>query len=304
MLGGIVRMNISTGYNTSILAVARSTSYDRIEAQLSIYDLAAGRLRGEFPVRFDSGGRRLSLSRDSQSCFVGCYDVHGLAAYSALDGSELWRRRDLKAVQCVDALPFKDAVYCGREGAGHLLCGKTGQTLEKPRGVKSVYPSPLSKHVLVSARSLDVHSPFGTRVGRIQRTTFAELDCCFSDREILVTESGGSVRCFDLPSLGLLWTHTPRVGSHFMRLCFSQSLGCFVGVCWRYKDRLDPVKRIVHFERRTGAVLREVSLGVPPGYEFCLAGSAVFTTDLRLVSVKTGEVLRDFRHPDHDDRSA
>lgn len=297
-------MDISTCYNAPIVATARSTSYERIEARLTIYDLEAGQLKREFSVRYDNGGRRLSVSRDSQSCFVGCYNVHGLAAYSALDGSELWRRRDLKAVQRVDAFPFDDAVFCGREGAGHLLCAKTGQTIEKPRGVKTVYPSPFSKHVLVSARTLDVHSPFGTRIGKIERTTFAELDCCFSDSEILVTESGGSVRCFDLASLALLWAHTPKVGSHFLYLCFSQALRGFVGVRWHYQDSTDPVKRIVHFERRTGTVLRDIPLGSPAGHEFCLAGSMVFTSDFRVMSVETGKVMREFRHPQDDDHTA
>jgi hypothetical protein len=271
---------------------------------VTIYDLEAACQRREFPVRYDFGGRRLSLSRDSQSCFVGCYNVHGLAAYSALDGSELWRRRDLKAVQRVEAFPFDDAVFCGREGAGHLLCAKTGQTIEKPRGVKTVYPSPFSRLVLVSARTLDVHSPFGTRIGKIERTTFAELDSCFSDSEILVTESGGAVRCFDLASLALLWTHTPKAGSHFLRLCFNQALECFVGVRWHYKDSTDPGKRIVHFERRTGTVLGDIPLGTPAGHEFCLAASTVFTSDLRLMSVQTGKVLREFRRPKDNDHAA
>jgi hypothetical protein len=298
-------MNISTGYNTSVVAIARDTSNERtIEGLLTIYDLESGCKTRKFAVRYDFGGRRLALSRDHQSCFVGCYNVHGLAAYSALDGSELWRRKDLKAVQGVDAFPFDDAVFCGREGAGHVLCVKTGRTIEKPRGVKRLYPSPLSKHVLASARTLDLHSPFGTRIGKIERTTFAELDCCFSESEVLVTESGGAVRCFDLASLSLLWTHTPTAGSHFLRLCFSQAVGCFVGVRWHYKDSTDPVKRIVHFDPRTGTVLRDIPLGTPAGHQFCLAGSTIFTSDFRLLSVETGKLIREFRHRKDDDHAA
>lgn len=298
------RMDISACYNTQIVAVARATSYERIEARLTTYDLETGRLKRQFPVRYDSGGRRLSVSRDSQSCFVGCYKVHGLASYSVLDGSELWRRRDLKAVQRVDAFPFDDAVFCGREGAGQLLCAKTGRTIEKPRGVRTVYPSPFSKHVLVSARTLDVHSPFGTRMGKIERTTFAELNCCFSDSEILVTECGGTVRCFDVASLALLWTHTPKAGSHFLDVCFNQSLRRFVGIRWHYQDSTDPVKRIVHFERRTGTVLRDIPLGTPADHEFCLAGSTVFTSDLHLLSVETGKVIHELGQPEDDDHVA
>lgn len=289
-------MDISACYHTPIVALARSSSYERIEGRITIYDLEAGGLTRDFPVRYDSGGRRLALSRNSQSCFVGCYKVHGLAAYSALDGSELWRRRDLKAVQCVDAFPFDDVVFCGRKDSGHLLCAKTGRTIERPRGVETVYTSPFSRHVIASARTLEVHSPFGTKIGKIERTTFAVSDCCFSDSEILITESGGSVRCIDLDSLELLWTHKPKPSSHFVHLCFSQALRCFVGI-WFSNDSRDPV-RIVHFERGTGTVLRELPLSGPANQKFCLAGSMVFTQDSRLISVETGEVMREFGHPE------
>jgi len=299
-------MDISTNYNTSIVAVARSISYECIQARLAVYDLETKYQTPEFAVRYDFGGQRLALSRDDQCCFVGCYNVHGLAAYSAMDGSELWRRKDLKAVQSVDSFPFDDFVFCGREGVGHLLCTKTGQTIEKLRGVKAVYCSPFGRLVLISARSLEVHSPLGTRIGKITRTTFAELDCCFSDSEILVTESGGAVRCFDLASLELLWTYTlQEKGGHFLRLSFNQALGCFVGIHWHYKDSTAPAMRIVHFERRTGLVIREVPLGTTSRHTFCLAGSIIFTAELRLVSVETGKVIHEFRqHSNNDDHTA
>lgn len=253
----------------------------------------------DFSARYDPGGRRISVSRDGQSCFVGCYYEYGMAAYSAMDGTELWRRRDLKAVQRVSAFPFEDLVFCGRKDSGHLLCGGSGRTIERSRGIKAVYTSPFSRHVLASAHALEVHSAFGTKIGKIERTTFAELDCCFSDSEILVTESGGSLRCFDLGSLALLWTHAPKAGSHFLRLCFSQALRCFVGVRWNYNDSRDPVKRLVHFERRAGTVLRDVPIGSPTDHGFCLAGSAVFTSDLQLISVETGKIMHEFRQPEN-----
>jgi outer membrane protein assembly factor BamB len=208
-------------------------------------------------------------------------------------------------VQRVDAFPFDDALFCGREGAGHLLlCAKTGHTIEKPREVKAVYPSPFSKHLLVSARTLDLHLPFGTRLGKIERTTFAELDCCFSDSEILITESGGAVRCFNLSPLALLWTHTPKAGSHFLNLCFSQSLSCFVGVRWHYKDSTNPGKHIIHLDPRSGTVLKELPVGTPGYHEFCLAGSHVFTSNFHLFNVETGKVMRGFGHPKTDDHAA
>ena len=287
-------MNISTLYSSPIVGVARTTSFERPDALLSFYDANAAERLSEFYVHYDTGGARLALSRDALTAFVGCYKVHGLGAYEVSDGQELWRRKDLKAVQKVSALPFDDLVFCGREGPGHLLCSKTGRTVEKCKGVRAVYTSPFSKHVLLEAHSLEIHSQFGTRIGKIAPTTFAVLDCSFSDAELVVTESGGCVRCFDLGSLELLWQHTPRQGSHFLRLIFSQKLNRFVGIAWWYQKETTPPMEIVHLDRRTGQVLREIAIGSLAAGEFCLAGSMIFTLDFSLMDVKTGAIVREF----------
>ena len=288
-------MNIATEYNKPIAAVAQETSYERIEARLALYDVETARRGREFPVRFDFGGARLALSSDIRSCFVGCYSVYGLASYSIDTGVELWRRKDLKAVQNVSSFPFDDWVFCGREGAGHLLCAKTGETLEKTSGVKEVYPSPFSKFVMLSARSLEIHSSFGTLVGKIKRTTFAVLDCAFSSDEVLISEAGGNVRCFASNTAELLWTHVPPEKGHYLNLCFCKPLNCFVGIYYGNG------KRVVRFDRFTGRVLStgnvlcEAFGGRPDRHQFCFEGSAIFTSDLQLLSVETGKVIRGFQ---------
>lgn len=293
-------MNIAANYNSEIVAVAcdtsRKTDYKTVQGEVFIYNLKQAKCKNEFPVRFDAGGRRLALSRANEQCFVGCYNVYGLAAYSVSNGSELWRRKDLKAVQHITAFTFDDVVFCGREGASHLLCAKTGETLEKLSGVKHVYSSPFSTHTLVSAPKLEVHSPLGTVIGKIKRTTFADLDCCFSDSDVLVTESTGGVRCFDLSSLELMWTHTPKAGSHFLSLAFSKRLGCFVGIRWNYESRTANPKRIVLFERNTGTVIKELPFKSVAQHEFCLGGDAVLTSSFSLIRTETGEIIREFKH--------
>ena len=288
-------MNIATEFNKPLAAVAQKTSYERIEGRLSLYDLETGRSGQAFPVRFDFGGERLALNSATRSCFIGCYNVYGLAAYSIETGSELWRRKDLKAVQEVASFPFDDWVFCGREGAGHLLCAKTGKTLEKTSGVKAVYPSPFSKFVMLSARSMEIHSSFGTVVGKIKRTTFAVLDCAFSSDEVVISEVGGNVRCFASNTAELLWTHVPPDKGHYLNLCFCKPLNCFVGIYY------GKGKRVVRFDRYTGKVLSTGSVmceefgGKPQRHEFCFEGSGIFTSDLQLLSVETGKVLREFQ---------
>ncbi len=297
-------MNISTCYDSPLVAVVDSTSYERVEGRLTIYSLESGHVAGEFPVRFDYGGRRLALGRDGRSCFVGCFNKYGIAAYSTLNGAELWRRKDLREVQRIAAFPFEDVVFCGTDKGGYLLCAHTGQTLAKGRDVEHVYSSPLSRHALASAETLELHAPYGTKIGNIKRATFAELDACFSEGEVLVTESTGGRRCFDVTTLEVLWKHTPRKDYHFEKLCYNRALGCFVGTCFNYEgSEPDDGARLVRFDCRTGSALADTHLDSDT-HEFCLAGGALFTSDLRLLSVETGEVLRSFAPPSQADGTA
>ena len=286
-------MNIASLYSSPEVVIARSTDPERVtEGRLSVYDLEKQTHEVDYPVRWDFGGSRLDVGRDGRFCFVGCYYSYGLAAYSLSNGSEIWRRKDLKRVQSVTAFPLDDQVFCGREGAGHLLDSRTGETLEKPRGVRGVYSSPFTRHMLLSARNFELHFPFGTRVGSIERWTFADLDCCFSQTEVLISESGGPVRCFDLTSLEPLWRYKADRG-HFLRLSFCKTLNCFVGVHWPNSSH-DRIKRVVRFQRRTGRIIGEVPLGEPLEAGFCLQGTHVFTSDLRLIQIGSGSTICDF----------
>ena len=240
-------MEIYATYDNPFVAVVRSSSHRKSEGQLSFFDLSARRRIGSFPIIYSGGLRRCSLSNDTRRCFVGCFQDHGLAAYSTRDGVEIWRRKDLQILNGVTAFTHEDVVFCMRDEEAFLLCARTGHTLDIIQGIGSIYISPFNRNVLVGARGLEIHSSFGKQIGTISRTTFAELDCAFSESEVLITESGGPVRCFDLNSAQLLWTHTPPEGSHFLNLCYSGPLNCFVGVWFYYKESNDHSHRIFHF---------------------------------------------------------
>jgi hypothetical protein len=89
-------------------------------------------------------------------------------------------------------------------------------------------------------------------------------------------------------------SYTKIVGCYFLRLSFSQILDCFLGILWRYLDRSDPVKRIVHFDRQTGNILKSIVLGTVGEREFCLNGISIFTSDFRLINSETGMTIRQF----------
>jgi len=273
--------------------VVHRTSRNAIDSKLSTFDLKAKKRIGRFPVLYSGGLRRSSLSQDAHLCFIGCFREHGLAAYSTQEGSEIWRRNDLDILNDVTAFTHDNIVSCRSNEELFLLCSQSGRTLDILHGIKSIYTSPFSKTLLVSARKLELHSEFGSLIGTIPRTTFAELDCAFSKSEVLISESGGPVRCFDLGSAQLLWTHTPPEGSHFLKLCYSQPLNCFTGVWWYYegKESSDPMNQIFHFDSKTGAVLKEVHLDSDSRQAFGMAGTVLLSQELQVRSVETGKLL-------------
>ncbi len=288
------QMNISGCYNTSIVAVAEGGEKGR--GQVSVYDLARRRRHIQFPVRFDPGARRLAVSKDTRICFVGCYEQGGIAAYSTADGTELWRREELTAVQYMAFLPSENAVFCGRNInlEGHVLCAESGSNLRICKGARSIFPSPLTSHLLASGIALEVYSAVGTRVGKIPRTNFADLDASFSDKELVITEAAGDLRCYDLDSLKLLWTHAPSQRSHFVRLGFHKVFDTFMAVWPGCEEGLD-VLTLHHFERRTGRLLRKIFLQHTGPIEFCLSDTALFTSDFRMFNAGTGKLIYDFQ---------
>jgi hypothetical protein len=292
-------MNIVSNYYSERVFAARDTSgpwHDEVKGQVSIFALDQGKRVFSFAVRFDSGGQRLAVAPGDETCFVGCYDTHGMAAYSASDGSELWRRRDLKHVQHLKTLSTGDSVFCGRESNSQVLASGTGETLARPRGARSLYASPFGPDIVIGARQFELHTPLGVCRGKIPRKTFADMACGFSPTEFAVAECSGPLRCFDLATASMVWEHQPAERSHFLGLTYLEETRCFVG--WLRNVDLKLPDQLVHFASRTGAVQCVISLGTAVHGTFCRRGKAFFTDSLILISTATGEVVKRFDDPE------
>jgi hypothetical protein len=289
-------MDIASASAVRWVAVTRETSATYAtppEGRLWLFNLSDRRCLRSFAVRYDFGGRRLAVSPDGSRCFVGCYDVEGMGAYLA-DGAEAWRRKDLKAIQQLEALPAENAVFCGRDGASHLLCAETGKTMDKPRGVKAVYARTAGPEVILAGPRFELHAPYGRCRWKASRSVdFREMDCAFSRGEVAIAEGRGPVRCFDLVAGTPLWSHQPPAESHFLSLTYREQTGCFVGL-WRSLRTKEPY-RLFHLSARTGTVERDVQLPESVvDYCFCESGDVLFTQDLSLISTETAVCLYRF----------
>ncbi|MEW6305725.1 MAG: hypothetical protein AB1705_19780, partial [Verrucomicrobiota bacterium] len=283
--------DIATRHNGDLaLAVADDLPDGKVRGTAYIFDLASKTQLRKFPVRYERSGTRLALSRDDRLCFAGCYEVYGLVAYSCESGEEVWRRKDLKAVQAVTSSEVEDWVFCGRgTGAAHLIESATGKTLEKLSGVKEIYPSPYDRSVIVAGRTLELHEPFGRKLAAFKRLNKFEMPCAFSRSEFVLNEPE-CLRCYDLRTHELLWSFPNTGEKPIGRVWFCESLGSFMA---------SGVELLV-IDARTGTLSRKVKLASDTGWIFGILGrgSKVLAGNLQLLSTETGAVLADLATPE------
>lgn len=299
-------MEIATTFNGDNFAVVRyEGEIEDFFGRVSIFSLQKLQKVGEFVARWGVGGKRLAISPDGKFCFVGCY-YHGLSAFEIATGHELWRRRDLKPVQSLTCSTNSSAVDCCRVGPAYVLDSATGTTKEKLAGVADIFPNPFNDSALIVRRSLEYHTPIGTKVTAINRLTFAVLDAAFGPDSFAVAESRGPVRCFEPPTGERLWSYQPprysrkgqvvRKGgsrSHLLELSWSMSLRCYVGLEWPFS--FGGPQRLLLIDATTGKLIARRSLGKKVGARFCQNGDLLIATDGTLTRVNTGKVIYRFK---------
>lgn len=283
--------DIATRHGGSIaLAIADEVPGGKTHGSAYVFDLHSNAQLRKFRVRYERGGNRTALSRDDKLCFAGCYDAYGLGAYCCETGEEVWRRRDLKAVQSVVASEVEEWVFCGRQGAAaHLVEAASGKTVEKFSSLKNIYPSPFDASVVLAGRSLELHAPFGHKVATLKRTNTLWLQCVFSPSEFVLNEPD-CMRCYDIRTQELLWSFPTQTEGRYTDVCYLESEGAFVvgNGSW------------ISLDARTGTVRRTTRLAADLGHVsgFCLRGSAALTTNLQMLSLETGAVIADLATPE------
>ena len=274
------------------LSVCDKSLKPDIKGIARLFNLAERKQLAEFEVRHECPGlgTRIALSSDAKFCFVGCYNVYGIACYSLPDGKEIWRRKDLKAVQSVNTFDFQDWVFCGRQNAAaHLLDAKTGETVKKFSGVEEVYGSPFDETVVVVGRSLELHRPLGKKLWTHKPEEKFFCRAYFTQKVFLILEHE-LIRCFNLATQELLWSHQPVVKTRFLkRFIFNEEARCF-----QIFQIRDDSPFIISLDEKSGQILHELKL--PDGVfgDFCLGGVALFNSNLYLLSAVTGKLLHDF----------
>lgn len=252
------------------LAGSRMAAVDR-EQNVVIYDYRSQSIVAAFETNHKIGGKRLAYSDAANACLTGSYHAYdtgctedcGVACYSPATGERKWLRSDLKRVQRLRILG-KTEVFAGFNDARTcILDSLTGKTIEVFPGVKNMWKGVDGQVVKETEGLLTITSSTGEEIEH-SPMSFAVLDVAMNADQILISESGGPVRCFSVVGKEL-WQYTPPKGSHVLYFGHGPK-DHLMGVQWPYERGGDyslhdfstaEAKRIGTFEK--------TCLGILPG---------------------------------------
>lgn len=253
------------------------------EREVVVCDLEEMTCTEPISTTFDFGGSRLALSDEVNGIVAAAYQEHGVALYSADNGVELWRRRDITRVQTIELSCDGTLAYCGREADSlTILDVQTGSTLHTLRGARRYLESPYDHVRFIDGKTPKVLAD-QTSVS-VPRSSFAFLSAEFGPGILVVSEAGGVVRCVDVVSGVERWKYTPPTDSHVLTLGYRQEPTAFMGVEWDFVR--GSRKRLVTLSPSDGRLMSRVEFGeITDPLAVCFAMSG------RLAVLANGNVL-------------
>lgn len=279
----------ASSWSGSVIAAAE------FEHTVHIWDVTTERHLATFPTIMDFGGTRVAVTPDGTNCIAAAYHVEGIAGYAASDGTEVWRRKDLKKTQTLRVSLDGRRVYaCFDSRTCQVLNRETGKTIKTWAGVRDVWESPYQPVMLLEKRALVLQSPEEEKIATIPAETFAVLCVAFGPGLVCVSESTGPLRCLDTQTGVERWRFQEK-GQHFLELAFAEQAQAFVGVCWPYER--GGSFRLLRLEPQSGAASVVAELGKAGEFEFCLRGTRLLSSDGSVMDSATGNCVGKLAFP-------
>jgi hypothetical protein len=230
-------------------------------------------------------GFGLVLSSDGSTCVAWGYGS-GVALYNALQGTQLWHRRDVKGVRMLSPTRAGSAAYCVSDHwPTRKLDLRTGQSRISLRDFGKIWESPFAPVVLHQRNDLVIRTDQGQQIGKIpgsiaggRRLTI--VCAAFSRDEVCFAPLDGPVRSFELNDGSEVWRYEPSVPSHVLHVAYSEPHARFFGV-ERNSKKAGPLKLLRFSEKGVPTVVRN---------DIQQVSNAVCITDRVLISA-AGQVI-------------
>lgn len=214
----------------------RTIAAAEFQRRVETWDLDRGERIAEFDTTVEFAGR-LAVTADGTCIVASAYHKHGLACYSATNGQELWRRKDLKKVQVLRFSMDDRLVLCKPYPQPYQILDRdTGETVGTIPRVRKTWESALGAFCVHEKRYLIAMTSEGKRLTTIrpEREEYAFMAVAFGPEHLCVSEVGGDLRCFHLPDGGLCWRHHVeelKGGlAYVCAVCYAEREDCFVGI--------------------------------------------------------------------------
>ncbi len=268
--------HLATSYKGKRFATAL---FERV---VSVWDLEEGDMVCEFDTCLDFGGRRLAISEEGSIVVTGSYNLNCISAYTIPKGLLLWKRSGLIGVQSIKFDPWKDHLFvCFDDAPSLLLDAQTGSSITALAIASQVIISQYNREIVALEKNGTVHicdSKSFNRIFSIKKETFAVLSIAFTPDCICISDSAGTIRCFDLKDQALLWRFKPPKGWHFLKIAYNEQRRLLFGVLWGFDAGGE--HEIYWFQPSTGEVVGRIALpGLAVETEFALRGNFLITSD-------------------------
>ena len=229
------------------------------EKSISIWDLEKKQQCISFEAIWDYGGDRLAVSLDGEFCCVASYSLNMVTVHDCLNGKVIWKNEELKNIQQIIYLKGARLAVVHESGVD-ILDSNTGERYKTIAKAESAFSD--EKEDLLIVKKDDTAEFFRNlekKIATIQLKGFAILSVDIQENMVIISEAGGTVRCF-LDSGIEKWEYSPPEGSHVLNVAFCTNKEFLIGIEWEYEK--GGSRYLLYFEKNTGKVVKRVVLGV------------------------------------------
>jgi hypothetical protein len=234
----------------------------------------------------------MSISEEGEHLAIAGYDKNTVTLYDASNKTIDWQQNCFKKpVNVVILNNYNDMIFLETENQGSFFLNKrTGKVIAEAKDIEFIKENQYSNkdHFIKKYSSEIINRDDGKVITTINNMSFAILDSCFTMHSIMCSYAAGPLCAISLESSKILWTTS--VTGHFLNIEYCEQLNKIIAIRWEYE--IGGPKYLSYINIDTGIIEREMDLGKPISIEFLKKGSLIITSQGKLYSALTYELLK------------
>lgn len=223
---------VSSGYSNNLIAFGKS-----IDGMIEVWDVIEHSKICSFSSVFETGGRRLAISKNGEYCVVAAYHIYGVQLHNTRKGELLWKRNDLKKGQSLTFSNYYNAVVaCFSNKSCHVLNLNNGETIKTFRGVRDYWENSIKKIALLEkAHRFEIYDLDAEKsIAKKKLNSFAMIDAVFVKDNIFILEADGIARYYDHEDLDMAWQYFPSQNHRVVAIGYRKDTTEAIALEWNH----------------------------------------------------------------------